>query len=167
MPIQILLCMKVMLCRLENSFTNFFPTIMGRLHRMDGSHIMGRYFGGLRPVGQPRSRRKVAVWRDDVDLFQIQDWNAAARKRECWSEKLGEATAPERAESPDKQEKNIFFPILTIILFVKFRLLNLVVLFLSNAYPVVFEYAINQPYTNTSLDTTLLIIYHQRHVTAL
>jgi len=46
--------MQVMLCRLENRFTTMFPTIMGRLHRMDGSHVMGGYFGGFGPVGQAK-----------------------------------------------------------------------------------------------------------------
>jgi hypothetical protein len=88
-----------------------FPNIMGRLHRMDGSHVTGGNFGCLRPVGQPRSRRKNAVWKDDVDLFQIRDRNRARKERECWGEKFGEATAPERSASPDKQDKEVSFPV--------------------------------------------------------
>ena len=153
--------MQVMLCRLENSFTNMFPTIMDRLHRMGGSHVMGGYFRGLRPVGQPRSRRKDAVWRDDVDFFQIRDWKTAARERECWSEKFGEATAPEPAESPHKPEKKFLSqfnnnPVRKISAFEPCTIFK----------QAVFEYAINQPYKNTSLDTILLIIYHQRHVSS-
>jgi hypothetical protein len=127
---------------------------------MDGSHVMGGYFGGLRPVGQSRSRRKDAVWRDDVDLFQIRDWKTAARERECWSEKLGEATAPERAGSPDEQGKKFLSqfnnnPVRKISAVEPCRTI------FKQGIPVVFEYAINQPYENTSLDTTSLIIYHQ------
>jgi hypothetical protein len=126
---------------------------------------MGGYLGVLRPVGQPRNRREDAVWRDDVDLFQIRDWKTAAGRENVGSEKFEEATAPERAGSPDEQEQK-FLSQFNIILFVKFRPLNLVVLFVEQGVAVVFEYANNQPLKNTSLDTILLKMYHQRHVSA-
>ena len=88
-----------------------FPTIMGRLHRMDGSHVMGGYFGGLRPVGQPRSRREDAVWRDDVDLFQIRDWKTAAA-REKVGVRSSERLLPQNG--PDHQqvgEKKVYLPV--------------------------------------------------------
>jgi len=119
--IKIQLFMQVMPCRLENRFTNMFPTIMGRLHRMDRFHVMGGYFGGFRLVGQPRSRREDAVWRDDVDLFQIRDWQTAAG-----TENVGvrRSERPRPENGPDHQQrgkkKESFFPSVTIILFVKF-----------------------------------------------
>jgi hypothetical protein len=60
--------MQVMLFRLENTFT-LCPTILGRQHRMDVAYVMGCYFGGLRPVGQPRSKREDVIWRDEVRGF--------------------------------------------------------------------------------------------------
>jgi hypothetical protein len=77
--------MQVMLCRLENSFTNMCPTILGRLRRMDVAYVMGGYFGGLRPVGRPRSRREVAVWRDEVDVLdtRLEDGGEGERMLEC------------------------------------------------------------------------------------
>jgi hypothetical protein len=117
-------------------------------------------------VGLPRNRRKNAVWRDDVDLFQIRDWKTVARERECWSEKLGEVTAPERAGSQDKQEKK-FISQFNNNPVRKISAVEPCSTTFKQGIPVVFVYAINQPYKNTSLDTTLLIIYHQRHVSAL
>jgi hypothetical protein len=38
-------------------------------------------FGGRRPVGKPSGIWEDAVWRDGLDLLQIWNWQAAARKR--------------------------------------------------------------------------------------
>jgi hypothetical protein len=134
--------MQIMFCRMENSFTNMFPTIMGRLGRMDCSHVVGGYFGGLRPVGQPRSRREDAIWKDDVDLFQMRHWKMA-EGRENVGVRSSERSRPQSGPDHQTNNKKRFFPSLTIILFVKFRPSNLVVLFFKQGISVVLEYAIN------------------------
>lgn len=101
-----------MLFRLEHRFTNTFPTIVGRLHRMDGSHVMGGYFGGFGPVGQPRSKREDAVWGDDVDLFQIRDWKMAAGRENVGvrsSERPWPQNGPNRQQTGKK--KKVYLPI--------------------------------------------------------
>jgi hypothetical protein len=45
--------------------------------------------------------------------------------------------------------------------------LNFQVHSFKQGIPVVFEYTSNKKYTKTSLDTTLLIMYYQWHVSAL
>jgi hypothetical protein len=40
----------------------------------------GIVFRWKKPVGKPSGRWEDAVWRDAVDLFQIRNWQAAARK---------------------------------------------------------------------------------------
>jgi len=44
--------------------------------------------------------------------------------------------------------------------------LNFQVHFFKLGIPVLFDYTSNKKYTKTSVDTTLLIIYYQRHVSA-
>jgi len=154
--------MQVIFCRMENSFTNMFPTIMGRLRRMDCSHVMGGDFGGLRPVGQPRSRREDAIWRDDVDLFQIRDWKMAAG-RENVGVRSSERSRPQGGPDHQMNKKKSFFPSLTIILFVKFRLSNLVVLFFKQGISVVLEYAINTLNPELNLICYLLALLGAHH----
>jgi hypothetical protein len=110
-------------------------------------------------VGQPRSGREDAVWRDDVDLFQIRDWKTAAG-RENVGGRSSERSRPQSGPDHQTNRQKSFFPSLTIILFVKFRLLKLVALFFKQGIPLVLDYAINQHNKNTRLDTILLIIYH-------
>jgi hypothetical protein len=58
-----------------------------------------RACGGRRPVGKPRSRWEEAVRTDAVDLFQIRNCKAVARKRECWRKKAGEDIARKRGRN--------------------------------------------------------------------
>jgi hypothetical protein len=44
--------------------------------------VMGRCFRERRPIEKPRGRWKGAVWREAIDLMQIQNWKAAARYTE-------------------------------------------------------------------------------------
>jgi hypothetical protein len=41
-----------------------------------------------------------AVWRDAVDLLQVLDWKAVARKTGNWRKEIGEAIDGKRAEAP-------------------------------------------------------------------
>jgi hypothetical protein len=54
--------------------------------------MMGRYIGRRWPVGEPRNRWEDVVWTDAVDLLQIRNLKAAAKKREGWRKVIGEAT---------------------------------------------------------------------------
>jgi hypothetical protein len=51
-------------------------------------------------LGEPRSRWKVAVRRDAVDILPMPEWKVATRKREGWRQKIGKAMTRKRAEAP-------------------------------------------------------------------
>jgi hypothetical protein len=55
--------------------------------------VTGGSFRRRNPMGKPTGRWKNAVWRDDIYLLQIWNWKLAAKKRECWRKKTGEAMA--------------------------------------------------------------------------
>jgi hypothetical protein len=44
--------------------------------------VLGRCFGGGRPVRRPRNRWKDAVQRDAANLLQIRNWKSVARNKE-------------------------------------------------------------------------------------
>jgi hypothetical protein len=56
-------------------------------------------FGG-RPVVRPRNRWEDVIHRDAANL--LRNWEAAARDKEEWTKKVGEAMAQKRAEAPQK-----------------------------------------------------------------
>jgi hypothetical protein len=62
--------------------------------------VLGGCFGVGRPVGRPRNRWEDAIQRDAANLLRIRIWKAAARDKEEWRKKVGEATARKRAEAP-------------------------------------------------------------------
>jgi hypothetical protein len=45
------------------------------------------------------------IQRDAANLFRIRKWKAAARVKEEWSNKVGEAMARKRSEAPWKKKK--------------------------------------------------------------
>jgi hypothetical protein len=55
--------------------------------------IMEECSGGRCPMGKPRGRWEAVVWSYAVDLLQIRNWKAAARKTEGWRKEIGEAVA--------------------------------------------------------------------------
>jgi hypothetical protein len=66
---------------------------------------MGRCFGGRRPVGKPRGRWEDTVTRVTVDLLQIRNWKATARKRKGWRKEIEEAMNQKRAGVPYKKKQ--------------------------------------------------------------
>jgi len=62
--------------------------------------VLGRCFGGGRPVGRPRNRWEDVIQRDAATLPRIRNWKAAARDKEKWRKKVREAMARKRAEAP-------------------------------------------------------------------
>jgi len=62
--------------------------------------VLGSCFGGGRPVGRPRNRWEDVIQRDAANLLRIRNWKAAARDKEEWRKKVGEAMARKRAEAP-------------------------------------------------------------------
>jgi hypothetical protein len=56
---------------------------------MSARKVMGECFVGRRHMGKPRVRWEYAVWRDDINLLQIRNPNAAARKRQCGGRRSG------------------------------------------------------------------------------
>jgi hypothetical protein len=54
---------------------------------------MQTQFGGRRTMKMPRGRWKVAVQVDAERLLRIRNWKTAARNREFWKKKYGEARA--------------------------------------------------------------------------
>jgi hypothetical protein len=54
---------------------------------------MQAQFGGRRTMGRPRGRWKDAVRVDVERLLGIRNWKTAARNREEWRKKCGEARA--------------------------------------------------------------------------
>jgi hypothetical protein len=55
--------------------------------------VLGNCFGGGRPVGRPQNRWEDVIQRDTANLLRIQNWKAAARDKEEWRKKVGEAMA--------------------------------------------------------------------------
>ena len=51
-------------------------------------------------MGKRGGRWQHAVRGDAVDILQILNWKAAARKREGWRKEMGEAMARRRAKVP-------------------------------------------------------------------
>jgi hypothetical protein len=49
--------------------------------------VLGRCFGGGRPVRRPRNRWKDAIQRDAANLLQIRNWKSVARNKE-WRRKV-------------------------------------------------------------------------------
>jgi hypothetical protein len=62
--------------------------------------VLGSWFGAGRTLGRPRNRWEDAIQRDAVNLLQIRNWKSAARDRDKWKKKVGEAMARKRAEEP-------------------------------------------------------------------
>jgi hypothetical protein len=62
--------------------------------------VLGSCFGGGRPVGRPRSRWEDVIQRNAANLLRIRNWKAAARDKDEWRKKAGEATVRKRAEAP-------------------------------------------------------------------
>jgi hypothetical protein len=48
-------------------------------------------------VGRPRNRWEGIIQRDEANLLRIRNWKAAARDKEEWRKKVGEAMALKRA----------------------------------------------------------------------
>jgi hypothetical protein len=53
--------------------------------------VLGSCFGGGRPVVRPRNRWEVVIQRDAANLLRIRNWKTAARDKEGWRKKVGEA----------------------------------------------------------------------------
>jgi hypothetical protein len=62
--------------------------------------VLGSCFGRRRPVGRLRNRWQGAIQRDATNLLRIWNWKAAARDKEEWRKKVGEAMARKWAEPP-------------------------------------------------------------------
>jgi hypothetical protein len=62
--------------------------------------VLGTCFGGGRPVGRPRNKWADVIQRDAANLLRIRNWKAAARDKEEWRKKVGEAMALKRSEAP-------------------------------------------------------------------
>jgi hypothetical protein len=77
---------------------------VGHNVRMKHHHIpkkvLGSCFGERRQVERPRNRWEDVIQRDAANLLRIRNWKAAARDREKWRKKVGEAMARKRAEAP-------------------------------------------------------------------
>jgi len=56
---------------------------------MSARKVMGSCFMGRRHVGKPSIRWEDAVWKDNVNLLQIRNLKAAARKRKCGGRRSG------------------------------------------------------------------------------
>jgi hypothetical protein len=54
-------------------------------------------------MGKPRGRWEDDVWRDDVDLLEIRNWKAGARKEESWSKEIGESMSRKGGLAPQKK----------------------------------------------------------------
>jgi hypothetical protein len=68
------------------------------LHRIP-KKVLGSCFGGGRPVERPRNRWEDVIQRNAANLLQIRNWKAAARDKEEWRKKVGEAMARKRAKA--------------------------------------------------------------------
>jgi len=60
---------------------------------------------GRRRVGKPRARWEDAVWKDNVNLLQIRNPKAAARKRQCGGRRSG-TPWPENRPTRRKRRRN-------------------------------------------------------------
>jgi hypothetical protein len=67
--------------------------------------VMGGCFVGRRRVGKPRVRWEDAVWKDDVNLLQIRNPKAAARKRKCGGKRSGRPW-PENRSTRHRRKTN-------------------------------------------------------------
>jgi hypothetical protein len=56
---------------------------------MSTRKVMGGCFVGRRRMGKSRIRWEDAVWKDDVNLHQVRNPKAAARKRQCGGRRSG------------------------------------------------------------------------------
>jgi hypothetical protein len=74
----------------------------GHIVRMEQHRIpkkvVGRCFGGGRPVGRQRNRCEDVIQRNAAN--RIQNWKAAARNKEEWRKKIVKVMAQKRAEAP-------------------------------------------------------------------
>ncbi|KAJ4449323.1 hypothetical protein ANN_00721 [Periplaneta americana] len=61
--------------------------------------LEGQY-GGKRPVERPWNRWEDMVQEDTTNLLRLQNWKVAARDREEWRGRIGEAMAQKWAEEP-------------------------------------------------------------------
>jgi hypothetical protein len=68
---------------------------------------VGSCCGGGRPVGRPRYRWEDVIQRGAANLLRIRNWKAAARDKEEWRKKFGEAMALKRAEAPQKKFRGL------------------------------------------------------------
>jgi hypothetical protein len=66
--------------------------------------VLGSCFG--KTVGRPRNRWEDFIQKDAANMLRIRNWKAAAREKEEWRKKVGEAMARKRAEAP--KNKNWF-----------------------------------------------------------
>jgi hypothetical protein len=55
--------------------------------------VLGSCFGGGRSVGRPQNRQEDVIQRDAANLLQIHNCKTAARDKEEWRKKVGEAMA--------------------------------------------------------------------------
>jgi hypothetical protein len=55
--------------------------------------VLGSCFGGGRPAERPRNRWEDAIQTYAANMLWIQNWKAAARDKEKWRKKVGEAMA--------------------------------------------------------------------------
>jgi hypothetical protein len=73
----------------------------GHVVRMEEDRIPkvpGSCYGREKPVGRQRNRWEDVIQRDAANLLHIRNWKAAARGKEEWRKKVGEAMARKRAE---------------------------------------------------------------------
>jgi hypothetical protein len=66
--------------------------------KTDDSTKSNGSFTGIKSVGKSRNRWKDDVWREALELLQIRNWKAIARKTEAWRKEIGEAMARQGAE---------------------------------------------------------------------
>jgi hypothetical protein len=91
-----------------------------------------RACGGRRPLRKHRNRWEDAVRTHGVDLFQIRNCKAAARKREGWRKKAGEDIARKRApnlqgeeeEEEEKEEEEDFLNVCSLLALLYSRYIN-------------------------------------------
>jgi hypothetical protein len=51
----------------------------------------GRMFRRKKACAKPRGRWEEVIMKDAVDLLQIRNWKATAKKRKCWRKEFEEA----------------------------------------------------------------------------
>jgi hypothetical protein len=70
--------------------------------------LIGGCFGGRKSVGKPGSRWQDTGGRDALELLQIRNWKAAARKTEGWRKGIRKAipiTGPSAIEEDEEEEE--------------------------------------------------------------